>query len=286
MGSGTIRTSLFAATDEARIPDGVVGQLAEIFSSDIDFHRELRRGDRFTVVYEALNADGEPTAHAAASSRPSSSTTASCTRRMWFEEPGRKGGYFALDGQSKRRVVPRQPAGVLARDLRLRDAHASDPAAAGAATSASTTRAATGTPVRTRRRRRRRVRRLAERLRQRRASSSTATADQTLYAHLSRIDVQGGPERRAGPARRRRRRHRLGHRPAPALRVPRERRAPGSAARWPSTAKRCRSSAQAQPEFERLARSHARPAGGRLHRSTGQRRLSPRQRRAARTIAA
>ena len=37
-----------------RIPDAVATQLAEIFSGDIDFHRELRKGDRFTVVYEAL----------------------------------------------------------------------------------------------------------------------------------------------------------------------------------------------------------------------------------------
>ena len=80
LGSGTVRTSLFAAADEARIPDGVVGKIVEIFSSDIDFHRALQRGDRFNVVYEALEADGEADAHAAASSRPSSSTRASCTR--------------------------------------------------------------------------------------------------------------------------------------------------------------------------------------------------------------
>ena len=50
MGSGTVRTSLFAAADEARIPDGVVGKIVEIFSSDIDFHHSLHRGDRFNVV--------------------------------------------------------------------------------------------------------------------------------------------------------------------------------------------------------------------------------------------
>ena len=69
----------------------------------------------------------------------------------------------------------------------------------------------------------------AERLRQRGASSSTTTTRTTVYAHLSRIDVQPRPERRAGREHRRRRRHRLGHRAAPALRVPRQRRAPRSA---------------------------------------------------------
>src|SRR5690606_4453741 len=60
LGSGTIRSSLFAATDESGIPDGVAVQMAEAFSVDIDFHRELRKGDTFSVVYETLTADGEP----------------------------------------------------------------------------------------------------------------------------------------------------------------------------------------------------------------------------------
>ena len=60
LASGTIQSSLFAATDDARIPDAVAVQLAEIFAGDIDFHRALRKGDRFSVVYETLEADGEP----------------------------------------------------------------------------------------------------------------------------------------------------------------------------------------------------------------------------------
>ena len=59
LGSGTIRNSLFAATDMARIPDGVATQMADIVGTDIDFHRELRRGDTFSVIFEALTADGE-----------------------------------------------------------------------------------------------------------------------------------------------------------------------------------------------------------------------------------
>ena len=59
MGNGTIQSSLFAATDEADIPDSVASQLADIFAGDIDFHRALRKGDRFAVVYESLEADGE-----------------------------------------------------------------------------------------------------------------------------------------------------------------------------------------------------------------------------------
>ncbi|MBV8031293.1 MAG: hypothetical protein JO035_07275, partial [Betaproteobacteria bacterium] len=58
MKTGVVRTSLFAATDAAGIPDAVAIQLAEIFSGDVDFYRELRKGDRFSVVYEELQVAG------------------------------------------------------------------------------------------------------------------------------------------------------------------------------------------------------------------------------------
>src|ERR1035437_3586252 len=60
LASGIIETSLFAATDDAKIPDSIATQLTEIFSGDIDFHRALRKGDRFSVVYETLEGEGEP----------------------------------------------------------------------------------------------------------------------------------------------------------------------------------------------------------------------------------
>jgi murein DD-endopeptidase MepM/ murein hydrolase activator NlpD len=52
MKSGVIRFSLFGASDDAGLPDGVAMQLADVFGGDVDFHRDLRKGDRFSVVYE------------------------------------------------------------------------------------------------------------------------------------------------------------------------------------------------------------------------------------------
>jgi murein DD-endopeptidase MepM/ murein hydrolase activator NlpD len=52
MKAGVIRSSLFGAADEAELPDSVAMQLADVFAGDIDFHRDLRKGDRFHVVYE------------------------------------------------------------------------------------------------------------------------------------------------------------------------------------------------------------------------------------------
>jgi murein DD-endopeptidase MepM/ murein hydrolase activator NlpD len=58
MKSGVIRSSLFGASDAAGIPDGIAMQLADVFGGDVDFHRDLRKGDRFTVVFETYYLGG------------------------------------------------------------------------------------------------------------------------------------------------------------------------------------------------------------------------------------
>ncbi|MBP8922173.1 MAG: M23 family metallopeptidase, partial [Thauera sp.] len=60
MRSGTVTHSLFGATDAAGLPDNVATQLATIFGTWIDFHADLRKGDRFNVVYEAIYEEGNP----------------------------------------------------------------------------------------------------------------------------------------------------------------------------------------------------------------------------------
>jgi len=60
MRSGVIASSLFAATDAAGIPDSVAMQLADVFGGDVDFHRDLRKGDQFKVIYELHHLAGRP----------------------------------------------------------------------------------------------------------------------------------------------------------------------------------------------------------------------------------
>ncbi|MES2636833.1 MAG: M23 family metallopeptidase [Pseudomonadota bacterium] len=57
--SATIVNSLFGATDDAGIPDQIALQIADIFSSEIDFHDDLRSGDKINVIYEAFYNAGE-----------------------------------------------------------------------------------------------------------------------------------------------------------------------------------------------------------------------------------
>ncbi|WP_028601912.1 M23 family metallopeptidase [Ottowia thiooxydans] len=103
LASGIIESTLFAATDEARVPDSVTKQLTEMFDSDVDFHRGLRKGDRFSIVYETLQADGEPM-RAGRILSAEFANRGKTLQAMWFQEPGAKGGYYAFDGQSLRKA--------------------------------------------------------------------------------------------------------------------------------------------------------------------------------------
>ena len=63
--SAHITSTLFAATDAAGIPSAITARIAEVFGSDIDFHREVKKGDRLRLVYEmfvdpASVGEGQP----------------------------------------------------------------------------------------------------------------------------------------------------------------------------------------------------------------------------------
>jgi murein DD-endopeptidase MepM/ murein hydrolase activator NlpD len=108
MTGGTVASSLYAAADEARLPDPVISQLTDIFSSQIDFHRTLRKGARFAVVYEVLEADGEPIRTGRVLSAEFNNDN-QLYQAVWFQEPGQKGNYYALDGKSLRRAYLAAP---------------------------------------------------------------------------------------------------------------------------------------------------------------------------------
>jgi murein DD-endopeptidase MepM/ murein hydrolase activator NlpD len=101
--SALIHSSLFGASDAAGIPDSVALQLADMFGSDIDFHRDLRRGDRFSVIYETLWIDGRP-------------LRAGRVLAAEFVNQGRKhralrfaDGFYAPDGKNMRKALLRSP---------------------------------------------------------------------------------------------------------------------------------------------------------------------------------
>ena len=103
MKASVVRSSLFAATDAADIPDSVAMQLADVFSGDVDFHRDLRKGDRFAVVYEMHHFSGRPV-------RAGRVLAAEFTnQKKTFRAVYFKGGYYAADGKNLRKAFLRAP---------------------------------------------------------------------------------------------------------------------------------------------------------------------------------
>lgn len=107
--SGRIESSLFAAADKAGMPDSVAIQLTEIFGSDIDFHRELQKGDEFKVVYEDLTLEGR----SARSGRVLAVEFVNNNKpykAYWFAPSGnRNAGYYNEEGRSLKKSFLRSP---------------------------------------------------------------------------------------------------------------------------------------------------------------------------------
>jgi len=116
MKSAEIRGSLFGAADSVGLPDNVTSQLADIFAADIDFHKDIRKGDNFRVVYEMLYHEGEfiRAGRVLAVEFVNNNKTFSA---VWYEAEGAKGspdaetpsGYYTPEGKTLRKAFLRSP---------------------------------------------------------------------------------------------------------------------------------------------------------------------------------
>jgi murein DD-endopeptidase MepM/ murein hydrolase activator NlpD len=107
MKSGIIQNTLFNATDAADIPDAIATQLADIFSTNIDFHQDLQQGDHFNLIYEMLEHDGEPimTGRILAAEFINSGHT----YRAILSDVGGKSAYYTPDGKPLKNAFLRSP---------------------------------------------------------------------------------------------------------------------------------------------------------------------------------
>ncbi|MBL8388131.1 MAG: peptidoglycan DD-metalloendopeptidase family protein [Hydrogenophaga sp.] len=107
-GALTLRSSFYATADQAGIPDAIAAQVVEAFSGDIDFQRDLQRGARFSLVYEAFELDGE-TLFTGRLLGAEVRNGKDSHQAMWFQEPGQAGEFVSLDGTSQRRAFLASP---------------------------------------------------------------------------------------------------------------------------------------------------------------------------------
>ena len=108
MRTGDINSTLYGATDAAGMSDAVANQLADIFSGDIDFHRDLRKGDTFSVIYEMNYSNGEPvsTGNILAAEFINQGRQ---YRALYYELNKNSGSYFSPDGKNMRKAFLRSP---------------------------------------------------------------------------------------------------------------------------------------------------------------------------------
>jgi murein DD-endopeptidase MepM/ murein hydrolase activator NlpD len=108
LAAGEIRSSLFAAADAAGMPDAVTLQLADVFGGDIDFYKDLQRGDRFAVVYEMRYVDGEAVGAGRIVAAVFDNRGKTFQAFRWRDGDGND-GYYAADGSALRKAFLRSP---------------------------------------------------------------------------------------------------------------------------------------------------------------------------------
>ncbi len=114
MRARQITNSLYSATDSStdggKLPDSIVAQIIEMFSTSIDFRTDLKRGDRFNVVYETFWQDGEMvrTGRILAGEFVNRGVS---YQSVWFEDPTSKqrGGYYTFDGKALKKAFLKSP---------------------------------------------------------------------------------------------------------------------------------------------------------------------------------
>ena len=106
---GRIEVSLFMAGEEAGVPPGILADLIQVYSFDVDFQRDIRKGDAFTVMYERFVDDTGTTVRTGNILRASMTLSGKERTLYRFETAGGTVDYFDADGKSARRSLMRTP---------------------------------------------------------------------------------------------------------------------------------------------------------------------------------
>lgn len=110
--SGTIEQSLYLAAEKAQLKQSTIMELSDIFQWELDFARDIRKGDQFSLVYDRLYREGKYISDgdilAAEFIRGGK-----IHRAIRFTTDDGTTGYYSSDGESKRRTFKRHPVDVV-----------------------------------------------------------------------------------------------------------------------------------------------------------------------------
>lgn len=107
-GHGKIDGSLYLAGKEAGLSDRLTMELAGIFGWDIDFVYDIRKGDRFEVLYEELYLDGEKIDTGRILAAKFTNRGEDITALLYTDKDGNS-DYYTPDGHSLRKAFLRTP---------------------------------------------------------------------------------------------------------------------------------------------------------------------------------
>ncbi len=105
---GRIDRSLFEAAANADIPEDVIMDLVSIFGWDIDFSLDIRKGDRFGIVYEELYKDDVKIRNGRILSAEFIND-GKTYRAVYYTDPSGDSDYYSPDGKSMRKAFLRSP---------------------------------------------------------------------------------------------------------------------------------------------------------------------------------
>ena len=105
---GVIENSLFVAAANADIPEDVIMDMAAIFGWDIDFSLDIRKGDRFRIVYEELYKDDVKIRNGRILSAEFVNN-GKTYRAVYYTDPNGDSDYYSPDGKSMRKAFLRSP---------------------------------------------------------------------------------------------------------------------------------------------------------------------------------
>ncbi|WP_299586049.1 peptidoglycan DD-metalloendopeptidase family protein [uncultured Microbulbifer sp.] len=107
-----IDSSLFVAGSDAGLSDSLIMEMADVFSSDIDFALDIRKGDNFSVMFEEKFLDGEKIGNGPilAVSFTNQGQTYNAVR---YVDDNGDANYYTPDGKSMRKAFIRTPLDIV-----------------------------------------------------------------------------------------------------------------------------------------------------------------------------
>jgi murein DD-endopeptidase MepM/ murein hydrolase activator NlpD len=108
LAGGVIESSLFATVDSIGEMPQLAGIVADLFAWDIDFIKDLRKGDAFRVIVEKKYREGRSAGYGRVLAAEFVNRK-TAFHAFYYEDPEGRTGYYNMDGSSMRKQFLRAP---------------------------------------------------------------------------------------------------------------------------------------------------------------------------------